>query len=336
VLRLSMKPTGWFHIGWSGEIPPGGVKPLRYFGQELVAFRAETGELSVLDAHCRHLGAHLGYDSHVRGDCVVCPYHGWQWDGTGRNRLVPYQENPTRALMRSWPVAECNGLIWMWHDPAGGPPRGGYDYPDVFAVFDSAPAAEADFYPCYPQSVIEKPNEPIHPQLVLENSADCAHFKFTHAADEYPRMQWFRAEGAVWHSQIGFISPKTKEPTLFLENHNTTIGVTAALFSGRNANYRLLLTATPIDDERSDLRVSYFFPRDGDTGDTLPPDLAAFARHTEVLFEEDARIWRHQAFVQKPIYALDDRAGYSAMRSWCEQFYEAPEGQRAVPVILEP
>jgi 3-ketosteroid 9alpha-monooxygenase subunit A len=335
VLQLSMKPTGWFQVAWSDEIPAGGVKPLRYFSQELVAFRAESGELHVLDAHCRHLGAHLGHGGKVHGDCVACPYHGWQWDGAGANTLVPYQDQPTRATMRSWPVAERNGVVWLWHDPAGGSPRDDMPYPDVFADFDQMPSSEADYYRCYPHAVVNKPNEPVHPQLVLENTADCTHFKYTHSAPEFPRMQWFVSEGTRWRSQMAFISPKTKEPSLFLDNACYTIGVTAAVFNGRGAHYRLILTATPIDEERSDLRVSYFFPRNGDTGDTLPPDVAAFARETEELFEQDARIWRHQAFVQKPIYALDDRAGYSALRTWCEQFFEAPAGQRVVEVVGE-
>lgn len=121
-----------------------------------------------------------------------------------------------------------------------------------------------------------------------------------------------------------------------LHHRCPAVGTTEAVFEGSGTNYRLILTATPVDDERSDLRVSYFFPRDGVEGDELPPELADFARHTEELFEQDARIWRHQAFVQKPIYALDDRAAYAALRRWCEQFYEADEGQRAIAVIDEP
>jgi hypothetical protein len=81
--------------------------------------------------------------------------------------------------------------------------------------------------------------------------------------------------------------------------------------------------------------VSYYLPRNGVEGDTLPSALAAFASQTEELFEQDARIWRHQAFVQKPVYAHDDRAGYSALRTWCEQFYEAPPGPNPLAVIEE-
>jgi len=330
-----MKPTGWFHIGWSDEIPRGGVKPMKYFGHELVAFRGDDGTLGVLDAYCRHMGAHLGYESKVHGNCVACPYHGWQWDTDGNNTLVPYQERPTRAKQRKWHTVEQYGLIWMWHDPTGGPPRDEFHVVDPFTCFEQKPGAAGDYYPTYPQAVVNKPNEPIHPQLVLENSADCAHFMYTHAADEYPRQEWFRTSGTRWRSQIAFISPKTKQPGLYLDNCNTGIGVTAAMFDSPKLHYRLVLTATPIDDERSDLRVSYFFPRNGATGDTLPPDVAEYARHTEELFEEDARIWRHQAFVQKPVYALADRAGYSALRTWCEQFYEAPEGRNPLEIVLE-
>lgn len=331
-----MKPTGWFQIGWSAEIPDNGVKPLKYFGQELVAFRSQDGVLAVLDAYCRHLGAHLGYDSTVHGDCVACPYHGWEWDSEGRNTLVPYQENPSRARLRSWPVAERHGIIYLWHDPLGGPPREGWDYPDVFADFAEIPADESEFFGCYPHAIVDKPNEAIHPQLVLENSADCTHFRFTHNAPEYPQMIDFGTDGARWWAKIGFISPKTKRPALHLYNTCTAIGVTAAAFASPKMSYRLVLTATPVDEHRSHLRASYFLPRNGVEGDQLPPEMATFAGQIETLFEEDARIWRRQAFVQKPVYALADRAGYSELRKWCEQFYEAPERQSVIDVIGEP
>jgi 3-ketosteroid 9alpha-monooxygenase subunit A len=44
---FTWKVTGWFMIGWSLEFPVGEVRPLRYFGEELVAYRDEAGELPV-------------------------------------------------------------------------------------------------------------------------------------------------------------------------------------------------------------------------------------------------------------------------------------------------
>ena len=126
------RPTGWFQIGWTRRFPSGEVRALRYFGQDLVAYRTADGRLHVLDAHCRHLGAHLGYGGTVQDDCVVCPFHGWHWDPDGRNRYIPYQEdrpNKSRRL-RSWPTYEHAGVVYMWHDVAGNGPT--WAVPDIF------------------------------------------------------------------------------------------------------------------------------------------------------------------------------------------------------------
>ena len=65
---FTWKVTGWFMVGWSAEFPRGEVRPLRYFGEDLVAYRNDAGELHVLSGHCRHLGAHIG--------------HGGRWSAT--------------------------------------------------------------------------------------------------------------------------------------------------------------------------------------------------------------------------------------------------------------
>ena len=44
-----------------------------------------------MDAYCPHLGANLGVGGHVRGNCIECPFHGWQFDGeTGKCMKIPY------------------------------------------------------------------------------------------------------------------------------------------------------------------------------------------------------------------------------------------------------
>ena len=73
---FTWKVTGWFMIGWSAEFGDRSVRPLRFFGEDLVAYRDESGALHVLEAHCRHLGAHIGHGGKVVGECVECPFHG--------------------------------------------------------------------------------------------------------------------------------------------------------------------------------------------------------------------------------------------------------------------
>ncbi|MDP2005329.1 MAG: Rieske 2Fe-2S domain-containing protein [Rubrivivax sp.] len=323
-LQFSMKPTGWFHIAWSGEIPAGKAVPLKYFGKDLVAFRSEAGELAVLDAHCHHLGAHLGYGGKVQGDAVVCPYHGWQWNTQGQNTLIPYQDNVIRKPLRKWSIVERWGMVFMWHDPAGGPPREGWELPDIFTDFPEIPAVSAaDFYPCWPDAVVDKPGEAVHPQMVQENLCDSTHFRHTHGAPLDPELLWFRVEGTRIRAAMGFKSPKTREIALRTYALNPSVGLSFFVFEGRFP-YRLVLSATPVDEDTSHFRVSYFFPRDPASPDVMPEHMATYARNTEELYEEDARMWRHMKFKHRPIYAKQDIAGYTAMRKWSEQFYEAP------------
>ena len=60
-------PFGWFAMCYSDELAVGQVKPLRYFGRDLVAWRGEDGQARVLDAYCAHLGAHMGGSAHAPG-----------------------------------------------------------------------------------------------------------------------------------------------------------------------------------------------------------------------------------------------------------------------------
>jgi 3-ketosteroid 9alpha-monooxygenase subunit A len=96
---FTWKVTGWFMIGWSAEFPTGEVRPLRYFGEDLVAYRDESGELHVMTAHCRHLGAHIGHGGKVIGDCVECPFHGWRWGPDGNLDIWRYQEYIERPAL---------------------------------------------------------------------------------------------------------------------------------------------------------------------------------------------------------------------------------------------
>ena len=330
--KFSMRPTGWFQIGWSAEVPPGAVKPLKYFGQDMVAFRSDSGELAVMEAHCPHLGAHLGYGGKVKGDCVECPYHGWQWNTKGDNTHIPLQDRTVGRKLKKFHIVEQHEIIFMWHDPAGGPPRENFQLPHLFD-FEGHPADPNDFYPCYSNNVqLFYPNERIHPQLVLENAADTAHFKYTHNAPMAPELLWFDTSTTMWKSEFGFYSPKTKEIAMRAHGLVPGIGLVFFVFDHAGFGRRLVLSATPIDDETSDIRVTYFFPKDPASPDVMPQHVRATAAETHMFFAQDAEIWRHQRFVKRPIFADRDVKGYTGLRRWAEQFYEvdAPAGPMKV------
>lgn len=344
IKNFNMKPTGWFQVGWSAEIAPGAVKPLKYFGHDLVAARDSKGKLAIFDAHCPHMGAHLAYDGSMKDDCLTCPYHGWRFDMDGTNTLIPYEEGHTiNKKLKKWDVLERHEIIFLWHDPAGGGPREGW-LPDLFD-FEKFPADVGDFYPAYTNgAIVKKLGERIHPQMILENAGDSAHFKYTHGAPLDPLILSFDASSPTWESSFGFLSAKTKEIALTTYTRNCGIGLAFTIFHHHGSdkenaqayhgfNRRLVLSATPVDDETTDLRVTYFFPKDPASPEVMPQHVKDAVAGTDELFEQDARIWRHQKFIQRPLFSAMDIEIYTALRKWSDQFYElegAPVGPTAV------
>jgi cholesterol 7-desaturase len=75
-------PNGWFAIAFSTEVKRGVVLSRRFLGHELVLFRTASGVAVVLDAHCPHLGAHLG-DGRIEGEADSLPVHGFCFAAAG-------------------------------------------------------------------------------------------------------------------------------------------------------------------------------------------------------------------------------------------------------------
>ena len=197
----------WYQIAWSHELAAGEVKRMRYFGQELVVFRGESGAVGVIDAYCAHLGAHLAVGGAVVGDDIVCPFHGWRWDAEGKNVEIPYSEQGCNKAvrMRSYPTMEVDGMILAWYDVEGAAPTW---EPSGLWQFSSE-----EFYPLIPHGRMKRwAGVHFQPQHVLENSADAAHLKYVHKNAEVAELLRheadgpffrFRLRGDVSHAPVG-------------------------------------------------------------------------------------------------------------------------------------
>lgn len=75
----------------------------------MVVFRGQDGKAYVMDAYCPHLGANLAVGGRVVGNCIECPFHGWQFRGEdGRCVRIPYAEKG-KVMMNGWMHAWVNG-----------------------------------------------------------------------------------------------------------------------------------------------------------------------------------------------------------------------------------
>ena len=322
---FTWKPTGWFMVGWSAEIAVGAAKPLEYFGRHLVAYRTDTGVLHVLDAHCPHLGAHLGHHGTVNGDCIECPYHGWGWGPDGTNRYIPYEDRPNPSkTIRTWPVLEQHECIFVWHAPDASAPR--WDLPSPFDVVPELPSEASDFYRAYPELSIKYEREPVHPQITLENAADSVHFKYVHKATVDPVLISWEAAEQQFRARSGWPLPNRKnddDMALTINSVSCGVGGTFAVFEG-SAQYRLAFFTTPIDDERSDMFYSIWWPRPaGDDSEAIPDaDAERIRREHLRTLGDDLEIWRYQIYIENPALAQRDAKPYGALRRWARQFYE--------------
>jgi 3-ketosteroid 9alpha-monooxygenase subunit A len=323
---FTWKPTGWFMVGWSADVPTGTVKPLQYFGGHQVAYRDELGEVHVLDAHCPHLGAHIGHGGKVRGECIECPYHGWGYGPDGVNRYIPYEDRPNVSKrLKSWPVTEQHECIFVWHDPHDGPPR--WELPSVFDIYPEVGSTDpADYYRAYPELSDFYSREPVHPQITLENAPDSVHFKYVHDAGSDPVLEHWEATGNEYRTIAGWPNPKSNSPDdISLRIYSTAVGVGASLavFDGVE-RYRLIFFTTPVDDETSDMFYSIWWPRQaGDDAPVPSPGILDRIRERYLqTLSDDLEIWRYQIYIETPAFAQRDARPYGALRKWARQFYE--------------
>jgi nitrite reductase/ring-hydroxylating ferredoxin subunit len=83
-------PDGWFAACFSSELPPGSVLSRKLCDRDVIVFRTEAGVPAIVDAHCPHMGAHMGVGGRVEGEAIRCPFHGFRFAPDGACVSTPY------------------------------------------------------------------------------------------------------------------------------------------------------------------------------------------------------------------------------------------------------
>jgi 3-ketosteroid 9alpha-monooxygenase subunit A len=326
--QLSMKPTGWFQVAWSANIGIGDVVPLRYFGEDLVAYRGLDGVLRIHDAYCQHLGANLAYGGCVVEGGIQCPFHGWVWGPDGNNTHIPYQERTNKARhVRAWPVVERNECVYLWHDAAGGKPT--WEVPDALADMGEH-VSERDFHPAFPVGREHFTDLRVHPQVVAENAVDPHHFRFVHRTPISPVVLDQRADGATWYARVGFGRRWAAEPGRDPDGRDT-LNTLVILWSGLGVSFNaeqlkegirvIAICTTPVDDDRSEIFATYWADRV--EADAVPGNYEQRIAQAKAALPDDIKIWNHQKFLEPPGLATSEAAGFRKLRRWAQQFYPA-------------
>lgn len=90
-------------------------KPLgrQICNESMVFYRAADGQVAALEDFCPHRGAPLSL-GFVRDGVLVCGYHGLEMGCNGKAAGMPGQRVGGFPPIRSFPVVERYGFIWVW------------------------------------------------------------------------------------------------------------------------------------------------------------------------------------------------------------------------------
>jgi len=309
-------PNGWFQVAFSDDIKPGEVKPLKYFGKDLVIFRTEAGKLTVLDAFCPHLGAHLGHGGKVEGDGVVCPFHAWKFGAEGELLDVPYaKRKPAKAKLGCWPVKEMSGLVMVWHHALGHAPE--WDIPDAFPEYQN---------PDWTEYVTHDTTIATTNQEMAENQVDSAHFHYVHGATNMPQSEG-EADGHIMRvtSGTGLVTPMGPVDGQ-VQSTAWGFGLATIRFTGIVETF-LVATTTPIDADHVHVRFNFQVKKVGGADVTRGVG-KAFMKEIVKQLEEDRPIWENKVQHENPLLC-DGDGPIGLFRRWTRQFYSWPEEQQA-------
>ncbi|MDA4128737.1 MAG: aromatic ring-hydroxylating dioxygenase subunit alpha [Thaumarchaeota archaeon] len=165
MIRDPVLQNDWHPLAKSEDVREDIVIGGRLLGEDLAIWRC-GGEVLVWKDLCMHRGTRLSL-GWIDGKTLVCAYHGWTYDSTGRCVRMPAhsdQKPPEKAQVTVYKSKEEYGLVWAsLGDPAMSVPPfpewGNREYRKIlcgpYSYSASAPRA-------------------------IENALDVAHFPFVH------------------------------------------------------------------------------------------------------------------------------------------------------------
>ena len=163
-----MIPNQWYVVLESNEVPRGKVVGVTRLGEKLVFWRDAQGKVSCLRDFCPHRGVAL-CTGKVLGDHIQCPFHGFEFDTSGRCTLIPAngRNGPISREMKAfdYPTHEAHGFIFIWW----GEPAGELAAPAWFTDLDDS----------FSHATLHDPWD-AHYSRAIENQLDTVHVPFIH------------------------------------------------------------------------------------------------------------------------------------------------------------
>ncbi|MBV8802507.1 MAG: Rieske 2Fe-2S domain-containing protein [Gammaproteobacteria bacterium] len=313
-------PSGIYAIAFSHEIKPKQVVSLEWKHHKLALFRTEQGELGAIDGYCSHLGADLACGGIVKKNFLQCPFHGLQFDKNGYCKAKDHNSATGKYDLKSWSVFEKYGLVFL-----------------VDGLSDLT----------FPEWNLSEWSQPLehyfkiksHPQEILENTVDKAHFYHVHRYLNIQQLGAAKIKDAEFtisyylerqNNIFGLLDRNKKNIKMQLDIHLYGLGLSEVTIT--LPQYHLIakqiVCPTPVDGKWTHVRaltsikipihlryIPYRFKRY--FANYLCKMAAKGFLHD---FLPDISIWENKKYIAKPHYLPND-GEFDQYRTWAQQFY---------------
>ncbi len=96
----------WHFLCELSDIPANAGREFVVHARVVAVFRSPQG-LFAIDGMCAHQGGPIA-QGQLDGDCITCPWHGWQYDITdGRNLLTG------QHMLDCFPIELRGAAVWI-------------------------------------------------------------------------------------------------------------------------------------------------------------------------------------------------------------------------------
>jgi phenylpropionate dioxygenase-like ring-hydroxylating dioxygenase large terminal subunit len=166
----------WIPAVRADELPAPDCPPVRIklLGEELIAFRATSGAVGLVQNACPHRGASLFFGRNEE-EGLRCVYHGWKFDVTGACVDMPSEPAEsnfkTKVRARAYPCIERRGVVWAYMGPREVPPP--------------LPQLEGNMHDEYTITVLYRANNWMQG---IEGELDTIHAAFLHSSPNRMRV----------------------------------------------------------------------------------------------------------------------------------------------------
>ena len=325
-------PEGWYFVASRQSILKAKLIEKTWLGEQIVAWCDDAGRICVALAVCPHLGSDLGpaAGGRVHDGCLVCPFHGFEFDVSGQCVATPFAPPPRAARLKIFETREILGMVFAWWGIDGRSPQ--WSLPEY-------PVAGAD----WGELGFRTLRFSGHPQETTENSVDFAHLQYVHGYGNTRQVEPVTVDGACLTSRFEF---RRAQNIAGIKDIVLDISAVARIF-GLGYSYveihersiemhgRLWVLATPVDGRLIELVLASQIreirkPKRPIVGlGFLPPGLRTRVMNNIILFYQkhdvmqDVIIWERKRYVPYPRLCRAD-GDIGKYRRYCKQFYPDP------------